>query len=175
MDMNPKVSVGQTSGEFEWPAQREQWTRDVTGLMALVTIVAAVLIALSTLAGFFIFVETLPVYVVLALITPAWWGARRGGWRWARYFPALLCFGLGFYVTFYAGFLTIFVLFYALAVLLAAMLVRQPDEHAGDAGQHPRLYWPGRPGGWFLDRDLALHDQLFLRHPGHRTTAGIYA
>ena len=103
--------------------RREPWIRDVTGLMAVVLLIAALVIACATLAGVFVFQNTLPVYILLVLISPAWWGARHGGWRWAAYFPALLCFALGIYSSIHAGSLSFFVLYYAMSVLLAGMLI----------------------------------------------------
>jgi PAS domain-containing protein len=107
----------------DWQAQRESWVQDVTGLMTFVIVTAAVVIAIGTLADVFAFKETLPIYILLILVTPAWWGAKHGGWHWAGYFPALLCISLGIYSSLNAGFVSIFVLFYALSVLLAVMLL----------------------------------------------------
>ncbi len=102
--------------------QREHWTQDILSLMMIVILAAAVIISVGILAGYFDFIGSSPIYVVLILILPAWWGARHGGWRWASYFPILLCFFLGAYSSYFNGFHTGFVLFYAIAVLLAGIL-----------------------------------------------------
>jgi PAS domain S-box-containing protein len=101
---------------------REQWTQDVLSLMALVVLLAALIITGMTLAGWFTFADIYPVYALLALVLPAWLGARLGGWRWARLVPPALCFFLGAYGSYYSGYKSLFVLSYALVVLLAGML-----------------------------------------------------
>ena len=102
--------------------QIDELTRDILGLMGVVILVAAVLISIGTLAGFFRLVETLPIYVLLVFILAAWWGAWHGGWRWASLVPTLLCFLLGAYSSYHTGLVTTLVLFYVIAVLLAGVL-----------------------------------------------------
>ncbi len=104
-------------------SNKAQWVRDVTGLMTAVILIATLIILTGVLAGIFTFIETIPIYILLLLTTLAWWGARRGGWRWARYFPAVLCFSLGLMGSISNGFHTTFVLFYGMAILVAGMLL----------------------------------------------------
>ena len=103
--------------------QRVRWTGDVIGLMGVVILIAAAVISAGILARTFTFLETIPIYILLALIVPAWLAVRSGRWKWAGYLPVGLCFGLGIYSSLNVGFVTIFVLYYALAVLLAGMLI----------------------------------------------------
>jgi PAS domain S-box-containing protein len=106
-----------------WDDHRRRWTRDITRLMALVILIAAVIILGGTLAGFFDFQETIPIYILVVLIVPVAVASAKGGWRWAAYFPALLCYALGVYSSINTGFDSIFVLAYALAVLVGGILV----------------------------------------------------
>jgi PAS domain S-box-containing protein len=106
-----------------WRSQQARWVRDVTGGIALVNLVAALVILAGVLAGFFSFRETAPVYVLLLLSALAWWGARRGGWRWAALVPPVLCFLLGLLGSLLSGFLSTFVLFYGISIIVAGMLL----------------------------------------------------
>ena len=106
-----------------WLEQRVRWTGDVIGLMCAVILIAAAVITLGILARLFTLQDTLPIFILLILIVPAWLAVRRGRWKWAGYLPVLLCFSLGVYSSYYSGFTTIFVIYYALAVLLAGMLI----------------------------------------------------
>ncbi len=107
----------------DWRRLRVQWTGDVIGLMGVVIIVSALLIGAATLLGAFSFMDTLPIYILVAVILPAWLAVKRGRWAWAGYLPVAMCFSLGVYSSWEAGFITIFALFYALAVWLAGMLI----------------------------------------------------
>ena len=91
-------------------------------MMAAVISIAAVLISFGTIAGFFNFRGTLPIYLLLLLIVPTWFAVRRVGWRWLGIMPVLICFSMGIYGSLADYLFSIFVLFYALAVLLAGML-----------------------------------------------------
>ncbi|NPV87044.1 MAG: hypothetical protein HPY45_13675 [Anaerolineae bacterium] len=93
MDMGSDAHDNRTGGHSlpkdvnaGWDAQQEHWTGDITRLMMLVSAIAAGIILAFTLDGWFTFLETLPIYIVLALLLPAWQGAKRGGWRWQGIF-----------------------------------------------------------------------------------------
>ena len=107
----------------DWSTQQSQWLRDVISMMAAVICIAALLISAGTIAGFFDFQGTLPIYVLLLLIAPTWFASRRVGWRWLGIMPVLICFSLGIFGSLAGYFFSNFVLFYALAVLLAGMLL----------------------------------------------------
>lgn len=107
--------------------QRSQWTRDVLKLMLVVIGISTVIILAGVVAGLFSLLETLPIYIVLLLVVIAKVGSRRGGWRWARFFPSLMCMGLGFYGSYNYGFGTAGV-FYVLTVLLAGMLINLTSQ-----------------------------------------------
>ncbi len=92
-------------------------------MMAAVIFVAVLLISAGTIAGFFEFQSTIPVYILLVIIVPAWFAARRVEWRWLAILPVLLCFSLGILGSLEDFLSSNFVLFYALAVLLAGMLL----------------------------------------------------
>jgi PAS domain S-box-containing protein/putative nucleotidyltransferase with HDIG domain len=106
-----------------WQSQRERWVKDITQMMLIVILVAGILIFGFVLTGFFTLLDTLPIYILLVLILPVWWVARKGGYRWVAIFPALLCYGLGAYSSIANGYISIFVLFYAISILLAGMLI----------------------------------------------------
>jgi hypothetical protein len=116
-------AISSSQNSLDWDNQRVQWARDIIRLIAIVIIIAAGSIFVGILAGFFTWTETFPIFVLLLLILPVWWGSRRYGWKWVSYFPSALCFFLAVYVTSQSGFITIFVLVYALAVLLAGILL----------------------------------------------------
>ena len=80
-----------------WLEQRVRWTGDVIGLMGAVILIAAAVITLGILARLFTLQDTLPIFILLILIVPAWLAVRRGRWKWAGYLPVLLCFSLGVY------------------------------------------------------------------------------
>ncbi len=102
--------------------EREQWTRDALSLAARVVSIAAVVLTAGAALGIFTFIEITPVYAILALTIFPWWGARRGGWRWARFFPIGLCFVMAMTGSYFFGFQTGFAIFYVTTVLLAGML-----------------------------------------------------
>ena len=102
--------------------RKDIWTRDILRIMFVVVGISAVLILIGVLAGIFDFIGTLPIYIILALIIAASIGTRYGGWRWARFIPILMCFGMGIYFSINSG-LGATRLFYALAILLAGTLV----------------------------------------------------
>ena len=106
----------------DWQAQQVRWLQDVIRMMAAVITIAAVPISIGIIAGIFDIAGTLPIYVLLALIIPTWFAARRFGWRWLGVVPVLLCFSLGIYGSIANYLLSNFILFYALSVLLAGML-----------------------------------------------------
>ncbi len=102
--------------------RKDIWTRDILRIMSFVVGISAVLILVGVFAGVFDFVGTLPIYIILALIIAAIIGTHYGGWRWARFIPILMCFGMG--MTFSINsVLGASGLFYALAILLAGTLV----------------------------------------------------
>lgn len=107
----------------QWREQRSLWVRDITRLMTIVITITALVILAGTLAGYFEFTETIPIYIALLLSCLAWLGAGRGGWQWACYFPVFVCMSLGIAGSIIQGFVSTFLLFYGLAVLLAGMLV----------------------------------------------------
>ncbi len=92
-------------------------------MMAVVILVAALIISAGVITGMFDFQGTLPIYILLILIVPAWYAARRWGWRWLGFVPVVLCFSLGVYGSLGSNFLSNFILFYALAVLLSGTLL----------------------------------------------------
>lgn len=103
-------------------AKGERSVQDVARLMMIVLLVAAAVILAGTLAGFFVFKDTIPIYIMLTLIIPAYIGAHKGGWRWAGAILVLLCFALAAYGSLLHGFFSNAGLFYILAVILAEML-----------------------------------------------------
>ncbi len=118
-----KFSILAGDDSPHWRSQQAQWVRDVTGGMTLVILIAALVILAGVMAGFFSFRDTAPIYVLLPLSALAWWGAGRGGWRWAALVPPAVCFLLGLYGSLFSGFLTTFALFYGMSVLVAGMLL----------------------------------------------------
>jgi PAS domain S-box-containing protein len=102
--------------------RKDIWTRDILRIMFLVVGISAGLILIGVLAGIFEFIGTLPIYIILVLIIAASVSTRYGGWRWARFIPILMCFGMGIYFSINSG-LGATSLFYALAILLAGTLV----------------------------------------------------
>ena len=102
--------------------RRELWTRDILRIMFSVVATAAALILIGSLAGLFDFIGTLPIYILLVLVTIAWIGTRNGLWRWTRFIPILLCYGMGIYYSLKSGFGTSG-LFYALTILLTGTLI----------------------------------------------------
>lgn len=103
--------------------QREKWTRDILQLMMIVVSVAMALIFAGVLFRIFTLVDTLPIYVIFLVIAPAWWGARHGGWRWARFIPFLVCLGMGIFMSIGSTSSPTVGMFFILAVLLAGMLL----------------------------------------------------
>ena len=102
--------------------RKDIWTRDILRIMLYVVGISAVLILGGVLTGIFDFIGTLPIYIILALIIAASICTQYGGWRWARFIPILMCFGMGMYSSINSV-LGTGVLFYALAILLAGTLV----------------------------------------------------
>ena len=92
-------------------------------MMAVVILVAALTISIGMITGIFDFQGTLPIYILLILIVPAWYAARRWRWRWLGFVPVVLCFSLGVYGSLGSNFLSNFILFYALSVLLSGTLL----------------------------------------------------
>lgn len=110
------------SGITERFIQRDQWVKDILKLMLIVIIVSAVIIISGVFIGFFTFIETIPIYIFVIFTFLAWWGANHGGWRWARFFPTMMCLAMGIYSSYYNGFAS-FGIFYVLAILLAGLLI----------------------------------------------------
>ena len=102
--------------------RKDIWTRDILRIMFLVIGISSALILIGVLAGIFDFIGTLPIYIILALIIAASISTHYGGWRWARFIPILMCFGMGIYFSINSS-LGATSLFYALAILLAGTLV----------------------------------------------------
>ncbi len=107
---------------LEPEARGERSVQDVARLMMIVLLIAAAVILAGTLAGLFVFKDTIPIYILLVLIIPAYIGAHNGGWKWAGAILVLLCFALAAYGSLLHGFFSNAVLFYVLAVILAQML-----------------------------------------------------
>jgi PAS domain S-box-containing protein len=104
--------------------QHDKWTRDILKLMLTVMVISMVLILVGVAIGFFPFIDTIPIYVMVALTLVSYAAASRGGWMWARFVPILLCLAMGIFSSYYKGFSTLGY-FYVLAILLAGMLVNQ--------------------------------------------------
>ncbi len=103
--------------------QQLQWTQDVTGLIALVTLTIGLLLLASSLAGFIAFSEVLLVFGFLAVLVFCWWGARWKGWQWIAYIPVITFLMIGITGTLMSSFLSTFTPFYVIAILMANMLL----------------------------------------------------
>jgi PAS domain S-box-containing protein len=101
------------------------WTQDILKLMGIITLAAGLIISLGILAGWYNLSDAYLIYPLLVLILLGWWGAQRGGWRWASFLPIFLCLFLGAFSSYNLGLNTSMVLFYVLAVLLAGLLQGQ--------------------------------------------------
>ncbi len=102
--------------------RREKWTRDIMQLMLIIECAAVPLLAILTIFKVLDFSNTLVIYILIAITLPFWLLSRSRHWRWSRYFPALLCFGLGIYAS--TSYLApVSPLFFAFAVFLSGMLL----------------------------------------------------
>ena len=101
--------------------RRDQWTRDITRLMLIVTSIATGVILVGVLVGDYSISGTLPIYIILAASVVAYLAARKNGWRWARFFPVSICVLMGFFFSYQSGFSTTG-LFFTLAILTTGML-----------------------------------------------------
>ena len=109
--------------------RKDIWTRDILRIMLVVVGISTALILVGVMIGIFDFIGTLPIYIILTLIIAASIGTRYGGWRWARFIPILMCFGMAvsFSINSIMGASG---LFYALAILLAGTIGRDKNEMA---------------------------------------------
>ena len=102
---------------------RQQWTREINGLMLIVITIASAIFGAATLTGYFALIESYPVFVSWLIVLSAWLLSRGRLWRAASFFPSIVCFLLGGYGSVYHGLGTSLVLFYALAIILASFLL----------------------------------------------------
>lgn len=111
--------LGKTDDRF---IRREKWTRDILRLMLIIQCAAVPILLILTIFKVLDFNNTLVIYILIALTIPFWLISRTSHWRWARYFPSFLCFGLGIYAS--SSYLApLSPLFYAFAVFLSGMLM----------------------------------------------------
>jgi PAS domain S-box-containing protein len=101
---------------------RKRWTQDILRLMVLVLAVAALVLTLCTIAGFFTLQQVLPVYPLLLFLAAGWWLATGSAWRWASFVPVISCFVVGAFDTYISGLHSNFALFYAASAVLAGFL-----------------------------------------------------
>ncbi len=100
----------------------ETWTKDVLQLMSTIALVVTGFISVGVIAGVTTLAESLPAYPFTLVVLAGWWWSRHGGWRWARYIPALACLGLAVYGSHISGFSSASLL-YALAIVMSGMLI----------------------------------------------------
>lgn len=103
-------------------AIHQLWTQDILKLLALLSLLGSVIIAVFIFKGDLEFSEMFPAFILSILSVPFWLVSRSRYWKWTRPFPALICFVLGAYGQFAMGVHFNMSLYYALAVLLAGLL-----------------------------------------------------
>jgi PAS domain S-box-containing protein len=99
-----------------------QWTRDIMQLLVIISILGMIAISVFIATGVLHFDEMFPVYLLVLLAIPFWSVSRDKHWKWARAFPAFICFALGAYGIYSLGIRFNIGLYFALAVLLAGLL-----------------------------------------------------
>ncbi len=81
------------------------------------------IVLISILMGIYKINESHPVFIDLLLLIVGWQGAIRGGWRWARFIPPIVCFLLGTYSLGGYNIENTSILLYGFAVILSGFLL----------------------------------------------------
>lgn len=86
------------------------------------------IVLISILMGIYKINESHPVFIDLLLLIVGWQGAIRGGWRWARFIPPIVCFLLGTYSLGGYNIENTSILLYGFAVILSGFFTGQPNQ-----------------------------------------------
>jgi PAS domain S-box-containing protein len=100
----------------------QQWTRDLLRLLIILAIPATVIISAFIFTGTLQLKDFFPIHILCGLSIIFWILSQTRFWKWARPFPALICFILGAYGIFALGVHLNIVLYFALAVIIAGLL-----------------------------------------------------
>ncbi len=108
-------------------AHQEYMTKVVLALIGCVLLPATILILFFVVIGVF---DWYPLEIIVtsdAIIALSWWLADRGYWRKIRYFPVVLFFLVGVYITENNGLVTV-LMGYIIAIVLAAFLLGNREQ-----------------------------------------------
>lgn len=103
-------------------ANLEKWTTEILRILVILTSIPAVIVLVCVLSGIYKFSESHPIFIDLLLLFIGWQGAKRGGWRWARFIPPIVCYLLGTYSLGKYNIENSTILIYGFAIVLSGFL-----------------------------------------------------